>query len=426
MNEFDDKTFFGDDAEFDDINENLDFGSEDVTNPKKTDDLYEYDEDFDDTGDGSVARIKVVGVGGGGNNAINRMKLSGVDTAKLIAMNTDKQDLSMSKADINVQIGKELTHGLGAGANPEIGKKAALESKDLIVKVIKDTDLLFITAGMGGGTGTGAAPVIAKLAKDMGLLTVAVVTRPFAFEGKKRAINAQRGIVELKKYVDTIVVIPNEKLMEVVPKGARMIDAFKVADDTLRQGIKGISDLIIHPGLINLDFNDIKTIMKDKGMAHMGIGRGKGENRTMVAVKQAVRSPLLETSIEGATGIILNVKGNLEEMRLDEVTRASKLVEEAVDPSADIIFGTSLDNSLHDEVVVTVIATGFGAAPQPDLEGEIKKAKEDNLKNSILEKENQNATVETVPDPTPIEEPTIEPIEDDPTAPAFIRKLRRR
>ena len=273
-----------------------------------------------------VARIKVIGVGGGGNNAVKRMKLAGVKSAEFIAVNTDKQDLILSNADKLVQIGEKLTKGLGAGANPEIGKKAAEESKDLIAEIVKDTDLLFITCGMGGGTGTGATPIIAQIAKEQGILTVAVVTRPFLFEGIKRAANAQAGINELKKHVDTLVVIPNEKLMQVVPKGARMIDAFKVADDTLRQGIQGISDLIVNPGMINLDFADVKAIMQDQGMAHMGIGRGKGEKRMLEAVRQAVASPLLETTIEGATGIILNITGNSDELTLEEVYEASSLV----------------------------------------------------------------------------------------------------
>lgn len=365
-----------------------------------------------------VARIKVIGVGGGGNNAVKRMKLAGVKSAEFIAVNTDKQDLILSNADKLVQIGEKLTKGLGAGAQPEIGKKAAEESRDLIAEIVKDTDLLFITCGMGGGTGTGATPIIAQIAKEQGILTVAVVTRPFLFEGIKRAANAQAGINELKKHVDTLVVIPNEKLMQVVPKGARMIDAFKVADDTLRQGIQGISDLIVNPGMINLDFADVKAIMQDQGMAHMGIGRGKGEKRMLEAVRQAVASPLLETTIEGATGIILNITGNSDELTLEEVYEASSLVREVVDDSANIIFGTTIDDNLSDEVVVTIIATGFG--------------KLEEAKNNVVTAPQTQATPvakeeKPVEQPKPVEaipNTTIIDDEDD-SIPPFLRRLKR-
>lgn len=368
-----------------------------------------------------VARIKVIGVGGGGNNAVKRMKLAGVKSAEFIAVNTDKQDLILSNADKLVQIGEKLTKGLGAGANPEIGKKAAEESKDLIAEIVKDTDLLFITCGMGGGTGTGATPIIAQIAKEQGILTVAVVTRPFLFEGIKRAANAQAGINELKKHVDTLVVIPNEKLMQVVPKGARMIDAFKVADDTLRQGIQGISDLIVNPGMINLDFADVKAIMQDQGMAHMGIGRGKGEKRMLEAVRQAVASPLLETTIEGATGIILNITGNSDELTLEEVYEASSLVREVVDDSANIIFGTTIDDNLSDEVVVTIIATGFG--------------KLDEEKKNVVAAPVQSAPAQAAPkeekapeQPKPAEvipNTTVSLDEEDSSIPPFLRRLKR-
>ena len=368
-----------------------------------------------------VARIKVIGVGGGGNNAVKRMKLAGVKSAEFIAVNTDKQDLILSNADKLVQIGEKLTKGLGAGANPEIGKKAAEESKDLIAEIVKDTDLLFITCGMGGGTGTGATPIIAQIAKEQGILTVAVVTRPFLFEGIKRAANAQAGINELKKHVDTLVVIPNEKLMQVVPKGARMIDAFKVADDTLRQGIQGISDLIVNPGMINLDFADVKAIMQDQGMAHMGIGRGKGEKRMLEAVRQAVASPLLETTIEGATGIILNITGNSDELTLEEVYEASSLVREVVDDSANIIFGTTIDDNLSDEVVVTIIATGFG--------------KLDEEKKNVVAAPVQSAPAQAAPkeekapeQPKPadvIPNTTVSLDEEDSSIPPFLRRLKR-
>ncbi|MBR1971607.1 MAG: cell division protein FtsZ [Clostridia bacterium] len=365
-----------------------------------------------------VCKIKVIGVGGGGNNAVKRMKLAGVKSAEFIAVNTDKQDLILSNADKLVQIGEKLTKGLGAGANPEIGKKAAEESRDLIAEIVKDTDLLFITCGMGGGTGTGATPIIAEVAKEMGILTVAVVTRPFLFEGAKRADNAQKGINELKKHVDTLVVIPNEKLVGLIPKGGKLMDAFKVADDTLRQGIQGISDLIVNPGLINLDFADVKTIMQDQGMAHMGIGRGKGEKRTLEAVRQAVASPLLETTIEGATGIILNITGNMEDLQLAEVYEAAQLVKEVVDPSANIIFGTASDDSLADEVIVTVIATGFGKSleqPAPVVSNVVPKAapKAEEVKPVV------KPSVEEIPS-------TSVQVDNDPSIPAFLRRLKNK
>ena len=244
-----------------------------------------------------VASIKVIGVGGGGNNAVNRMINANITSAQFVAINTDKQALLMSKAELRLQIGEKLTRGLGAGADPDIGQKAAEESKASISELLKDCDLVFITAGMGGGTGTGAAPIVAQLAKEMGILTIAVVTKPFGFEGKRRMENADRGIENLRKYVDTLVIIPNDKLLKLVPKGTPIVEAFRYADDVLRQGIQGISDLIVQPNMINLDFADVRSIMKNKGLAHMGIGRGKGENKTIEAVRQAVSSPLLETTI---------------------------------------------------------------------------------------------------------------------------------
>src|SRR5574344_139390 len=307
---------------------------------------------------GPVANIKVVGIGGGGNNAVNRMINANITSAQFVAINTDKQALLMSKADLRLQIGEKLTRGLGAGADPEIGQKAAEESKASISEMLKDSDLVFITAGMGGGTGTGAAPVVAQLAKDMGILTVAVVTKPFNFEGSSRMANAEIGIEKLRKYVDTLLIIPNEKLLQVVPKGTPIVKAFQVADDVLRQGIQGVSDLIVNPALINLDFNDVRTVMSDKGLAHMGIGCGSGENRTLEAVRQAVQSPLLETDIAGATGVILNVTGGLD-LSLSEVAEASRLVQDVVDSEANIIFGAGVDEELGDKVVVTIIATGF-------------------------------------------------------------------
>lgn len=320
-----------------------------------------------------ICNIKVIGVGGGGNNAVNRMVNANIKSAEFIAVNTDKQALLMSKAQHRVQIGEKLTRGLGAGADPEIGLKAAEESREVLSDLLKDTDLVFITAGMGGGTGTGAAPVIASIAKELGALTIAVVTKPFVFEGKRRMDNAEKGIKELKGVVDTLVVIPNDKLLKIVPKGTPIIEAFRTADDVLRQGIQGISDLIVTPSLINLDFADVKTIMKNKGLAHMGIGRGKGDNRTIEAVRQAVSSPLLETTIEGATGIIINIKGGLD-LTLEEVYESAALVKEVVDPSCNIIFGSGIDENMDEEVEITVIATGFsGATLTDDMKEEVRR-----------------------------------------------------
>ncbi len=310
-----------------------------------------------------VANIKVIGVGGGGNNAVNRMILAGITSCTFIAANTDMQALNMSKAPIKIQLGANLTKGLGAGADPEIGARAAEESKEEIRALLEDTDLLFITAGMGGGTGTGAAPVIAQMAREMNILTIAVVTKPFeTFEGKRRMDNAEKGIAELRKVVDTLLVIPNEKIQMFVPKGTTLVQAFKVADDVLRQGIQGITEIITTPSLINLDFADIKTIMKNKGNAHIGIGKGKGENRTIEAVRQAVQSPLLETNIQGATDIIVYVTGD-EMLTMDEVQHSVSLVKDVADPNANIIFGTGLDETLGDACMITVIATGFKATP---------------------------------------------------------------
>ena len=290
------------------------------------------------------ALIKVVGVGGAGNNAVNSMIEAKINSAKFIAINTDLQDLGMSQAETRIQIGDKFTKGQGAGADPEKGQKAAEESKNAIASAIKDADLVFITAGMGGGTGTGASPVIASIAKEMGKLTVAVVTKPFAFEGKPRMANANIGIENLKKVVDTIVIIPNEKLMEFVPN-LPIKDAFRHADDVLRQGIQGISDLIVTPALINLDFADVCTVMRNSGVAHMGIGRGKGEKRVLEAVKRAVFSPLLETGSP--------------DMTLNEINEATSLVREVVQPNANIIFGADIRETMKEEIMVTMIATGF-------------------------------------------------------------------
>ena len=332
--------------------ENFNFAGEEVTA-----NTYEM-EHSDSDGVSTVFRIKVFGVGGAGNNAVNRMVAQDTGIADFIAVNTDKQQLLISNAPKRLQIGEKITNGWGAGAFPEMGQKAAEESKTVLQEMLQDADLVFITAGMGGGTGTGAAPIIASIAKEMGLLTVAVVTKPFMFEGRKRMENAEKGLEALKKYVDTLIIIPNDKLYKILPNKTPMMEAFAYADDVLRQGIQGISDLIAKPGLINLDFADIRTTMKNKGVAHMGIGHGKGENKTIEAVRQAVSSPLLETTIEGATDIILNVKGGAD-LSLAEVYEAAELVREVVDPNCNIIFGSGIDESMTDEVEITIIATGF-------------------------------------------------------------------
>ncbi|MCH5138416.1 cell division protein FtsZ [Clostridiaceae bacterium UIB06] len=304
------------------------------------------------------ANIKVIGCGGGGNNAVNRMIREGLKNVEFISVNTDKQALMLSQASQKIQIGDKLTKGLGAGANPEIGNKAAEESKEEISQAIKGADMVFITAGMGGGTGTGAAPVIAEIAKSMGILTVGVVTKPFPFEGRKRMLHAEMGIKNLKERVDTLVTIPNERLLSIVDKKTTLMESFKYADDVLRQGVQGISDLITIPGLVNLDFADVRTIMIDKGLAHMGVGRGTGDNRAQEAAKQAISSPLLETSIVGATGVLLNITGG-PDLGLLEINEAAEIVQDAADPDANIIFGAVIDENIKDEIRITVIATGF-------------------------------------------------------------------
>ena len=305
-----------------------------------------------------TANIKVIGVGGGGGNALNRMIEDGLRGVEFIAINTDQQALEESKAGTKIQIGEKLTRGLGAGANPEIGECSAEESKAEIAEAIKGADMVFITSGMGGGTGTGATPIIADISKGMGILTVAVVTKPFPFEGKRRMNQAEKGIEELKQNVDTIITIPNEKLLQVVEKDTTIEEAFLKTDNILRQGVQGISDLITVPGLVNLDFADVKTIMLDQGIAHMGIGRARGENRAGEAARQAIHSPLLETSIEGASGVLINVTGG-KDLGLLEINEAAELVQKSVDPEANIIFGAVIDENLQDEIVITVIATGF-------------------------------------------------------------------
>lgn len=305
-----------------------------------------------------LAKIKVIGVGGGGNNAVERMIQSDVKGIEFVVVNTDKQILNNSKAHTKLQIGSKLTRGLGAGGNPEVGQKSAEESKNEISEVLQGSDMVFITAGMGGGTGTGAAPIIAEVAKDMGILTVGVVTKPFMFEGMKRKKQADAGIEALKGKVDTLVIIPNDRLLETAEKRTTMVEAFGMADDVLRQGIQGISDLIAVPNLINLDFADVQSIMANQGVAHMGIGRAGGENRAVDAAKLAIKSPLLETSIDGAQAVLINITGGTE-LGLFEVNEAADLIREAVDSEANIIFGAGIDETLKDDVKITVIATGF-------------------------------------------------------------------
>ncbi len=320
--------------------------------------MLEYnDEDLSRLNEGTAV-IKVIGVGGGGNNAVNRMIDSGIKGVEFIAVNTDKQALQISKASTRIQIGEKITRGLGAGADPNVGAQSAEENKSEIAESLRGADMVFVTAGMGGGTGTGAAPTVAACAKEMGILTIGVVTKPFTFEGKKRLAQAERGIESLKTKVDTLVVIPNDKLLQIIDRKTSIIEAFRMADDVLRQGVQGISDLIANPGLVNLDFADVKTIMLNTGMAHMGIGRASGENRAEDAAKEAIQSPLLETSIEGARGVIINITGS-SSLGLQEVNTAAELVQRSVDPEANIIFGTVIDESLEDEILITVIATGF-------------------------------------------------------------------
>ena len=311
-----------------------------------------------------LAKIKVIGVGGGGNNAVQRMIESGLQGVDFIVANTDKQVLEKSKAETKIQLGIELTHGLGAGSKPEIGKEAALESKEEIEEALKGADMIFITCGMGGGTGTGAAPVIAEIAKNLGALTVGIVTKPFSFEGKRRMENALAGIEELKKHVDTIIVVPNDKLRDLIDKTTPLLESFREVDNVLRTGVQSISDLIAVAGLINLDFADVKAVMEKRGSALIGIGIGTGENRAVEAAKQAVSSPLLETSISGATDAIINVTGG-NSLTLFEVEEAAEVVRTSANTDINTIFGAIISENLNDEVIVTVIATGFDEKTEP-------------------------------------------------------------
>ena len=326
--------------------------------------MVEYD-DSERMLDGT-ATIKVIGVGGAGNNAVNRMVDAGIKGVEFIAVNTDRQALQLSKAGTKIQIGEKITRGLGAGANPDTGAQSAEESKSEITEALRGADMVFVTAGMGGGTGTGAAPIVAEAAKSMGILTIGVVTKPFTFEGKKRLSQAERGIESLKSKVDTLVVIPNDKLLQIIDRKTSIVEAFKMADDVLRQGVQGISDLIAVPGLVNLDFADVKTIMLNTGIAHMGVGRASGESRAEDAAKQAIQNPMLESSIEGARGVIINSTGGAN-LGLHEVNTAAEIVQRSADPEANIIFGAVIDETIDEDIVITVIATGFDTETKPTI-----------------------------------------------------------
>ncbi|MEA1960613.1 MAG: cell division protein FtsZ [Bacillota bacterium] len=334
------------------------------------------------------ANIKVIGIGGGGNNAINRMIEAGLKGVEFVAVNTDAQALYISKAEKKIQVGEKLTKGLGAGADPDVGMKAAEESEDEILKALQGADMVFVTAGMGGGTGTGGAPVVAKIAKGLGALTVGVVTKPFSFEGRKRNLQAERGIQALKDEVDSLITIPNDRLLQVVEKNTAFNDAFRIADDILRQGVQGISDLIAVPGVINCDFADVQTVMKNTGSALMGIGKAKGDNRAAEAAKLSISSPLLETSIEGAKGVLFNISGG-NDLTLFEINEAAEIIHESADIEANIIFGANIDENLGDEVRVTVIATGFDSDRpreiQPPAQGKTIERPSSFLDKSDLE-----------------------------------------
>ena len=367
-----------------------------------------------DTEKTNPAQIKVIGVGGGGNNAVNRMIDAQIQCVEFIAVNTDKQDLTLSAASQKIQIGEKITKGLGAGADPEIGQKAAEESRDEIAQAIKGADMVFVTAGMGGGTGTGAAPIVAEVAKEMGVLTVGSVTKPLFLEGKARGVNGEAGIKNLMNAVDTLVVIPNDKLLEIAEKRTTMLESFQMADEILRQGVQGITDLISRPGLISLDFADIKTIMKDSGFAHMGIGSATGETRAEEAAKKAIHSPILETSIEGATGVILNVTGG-PDMGILEVKEAAELVEEAADKDANIILGAIIDENMGDEIQVTVIATGF--------KGNTPKEAEENPFDSFLSRFSNGGNVKTSGGATASPAQASRPVEKVPSSTNLFSKF---
>ncbi|EQA4968053.1 cell division protein FtsZ [Listeria monocytogenes] len=386
-----------------------------------------------DTSSESLATIKVIGVGGGGNNAVNRMIEHGVQGVEFISVNTDAQALNLAKAETKLQIGTKLTRGLGAGAVPEIGKKAAEESREQIEEALKGSDMVFVTAGMGGGTGTGAAPVIAQIAKEMGALTVGVVTRPFGFEGPKRTKQALTGTEAMKEAVDTLIVIPNDRLLQIVDKNTPMLEAFREADNVLRQGVQGISDLIAVPGLINLDFADVKTIMTNRGSALMGIGIATGENRAAEAAKKAISSPLLETSVDGAKGVLMNITGG-SNLSLYEVQEAAEIVSIASDEDVNMIFGSVINDELKDELIVTVIATGFDEAKQAQQQAQANRRPNQSIQvnrpNYAVQDEQQNDYAQNAPQQAnaPVHEQQAEPQQNssDVDVPAFIRNRNRR
>ncbi|EHB5186394.1 cell division protein FtsZ [Listeria monocytogenes] len=386
-----------------------------------------------DTSSESLATIKVIGVGGGGNNAVNRMIEHGVQGVEFISVNTDAQALNLAKAETKLQIGTKLTRGLGAGAVPEIGKKAAEESREQIEEALKGSDMVFVTAGMGGGTGTGAAPVIAQIAKEMGALTVGVVTRPFGFEGPKRTKQALTGTEAMKEAVDTLIVIPNDRLLQIVDKNTPMLEAFREADNVLRQGVQGISDLIAVPGLINLDFADVKTIMTNRGSALMGIGIATGENRAAEAAKKAISSPLLETSVDGAKGVLMNITGG-SNLSLYEVQEAAEIVSSASDEDVNMIFGSVINDELKDELIVTVIATGFDEEKQAQQQAQANRRPNQSIQvnrpNYAVQDEQQNDCAQNAPQQAnaPVHEQQAEPQQNssDVDVPAFIRNRNRR
>src|SRR6476620_9324140 len=382
--------------------------------------MFGYDENLDQN-----ARIKVVGVGGGGNNAVNRMIEERLEGVEFIALNTDAQALQYSNAGITMQIGSILTRGLGAGANPEVGKLAVEESRRQIEEVLEGADMVFVTAGMGGGTGTGAAPAVARIARELGALTIGIVTRPFTFEGRKRSRNAESGIEAMRKSVDTLIIIPNDRLLGVVDKKTPMLEAFREADNVLRQGVQGISDLIAVPGLINLDFADVKTIMCNQGTALMGIGIAEGEGRAVEAVKQAISSPLLETTIDGAQGVIMNITGG-SDLSLYEVQEAADIVTSATDEELNMIFGSIINENLKNKIIVTVIATGFEKQEEPMLNMPTRPSKE-RRSHSLLERHhNQQESSPQKRQETVQKERRRQPSKEDLfEIPTFLRNRRR-
>ncbi|MDQ1002317.1 cell division protein FtsZ [Neobacillus niacini] len=380
--------------------------------------MWDFEMDID-----QVARIKVIGVGGGGNNAVNRMIEDGVQGVEFIAVNTDAQALKLSKAEIKMQIGANLTRGLGAGANPEVGRNAVEESRKQIQEVLKGADMVFVTAGMGGGTGTGAAPAIAQISRELGALTIGVVTRPFGFEGRKRATNAAAGIDLMREAVDTLIIVPNDRLLQIVDKKTPMIQAFREADNVLRQGVQGISDLIAVPGLINLDFADVKTIMSNQGTALMGIGMAKGKDRAVEAAKKAISSPLLETSIDGAQGVLMNITGG-SNLSLYEVQEAADIVSSAADKELNMIFGSIINEDLKDEIMITVIATGFSETELSAKKNTVSPSRDITSRPQTQGISRREQNVQE--DSAPVQDRQRQHSEDTLDIPTFLRNRNRR